>query len=190
MPDQRSVLDQLHATAILANRHGLYDAADLIQSHLCEHAGRTAAECLEDDAGVAFCSNETSQARLNVDLNTAARWADAETRIHEALGALAAALHELDSDPAAGMVPVRIEPGELVVDAARVDIRRLYGPWQIVIRALLREVNRWRTEYESLRDASSTAAEITSVAAVRAPPRHVRRNLGRGVWASVRRRRS
>lgn len=189
MPDQRSVLDQLHATAILANRHGLYAAADLIQSHLCEHVGRTAAECLENDAGAAFCSKETFQARRNVDQNSDARWADVETRIHDALGALAAALHDLESVPPAGMVPVEIEPGE-VVDAARVDIRRLYGPWQIVIRALLREAKRWRTEYESLREASSTAAEITSVAAVSAPPRHVRRNLGRGVWAGGRRRRS
>lgn len=37
MPDQRSVTDQLKDLVVLANRRGLYDAADWIQSRLQKH---------------------------------------------------------------------------------------------------------------------------------------------------------
>jgi len=46
MPDQRSVTDQLRDLVIMANRSGMYDAADLVQTLLRPENRVTSAEVI------------------------------------------------------------------------------------------------------------------------------------------------
>jgi len=51
MNSQESVTNQLQRLKIIANQHGLYDASDWIEQHLCDERTRQHSEAFENWGG-------------------------------------------------------------------------------------------------------------------------------------------